>query len=234
MAAGKYWNMPPLPEPETYGNILINRFSETKGMKPVYFSHWSHRVKYTCNVCHQELEFSYKVNDTEITEEDNQAGLFCGACHDGKTAFDHSKKNCDKCHTGSLEGDKEKFVQFAANLPGAKYGNEINWVTALENAQISPRRSLVEQQRKPMAYSQRLELRAEWTYVPSAFFPHESHNKWLDCGDCHPGIFNIKKKTTKHFSMEYILVGKFCGVCHLRVAFPIDNCNGCHPDITNK
>ena len=233
-ADGKYWDMPPLPQPDTYGNILINRFSEAQGMKAVFFSHWSHRVHYTCNVCHQELEFSYKVNDTEITEEENRSGLFCGACHDGKIAFDHSAKNCDKCHSGRLEGDKKKFNQLAVRVTGAEYGNKIDWLTAVEKSQIRPRRSVLLHQRKAMEYGERLELQAEWSYVPPAFFPHESHSKWLDCGDCHPGIFNIKKKSTKHFRMEYILGGKFCGSCHLRVAFPIDNCNGCHPDIDNQ
>jgi c(7)-type cytochrome triheme protein len=52
--------------------------------------------------------------------------------------------------------------------------------------------------------------------------------QWLDCNNCHPDNFNIKKKTTKHFSMERILKREFCGVCHLTVAFPMDDCKRCY------
>ena len=29
--------------------------------------------------------------------------------------------------------------------------------------------------------------------------------------------------------MSAILNGEFCGVCHLTVAFPMDDCQRCHP-----
>jgi len=29
--------------------------------------------------------------------------------------------------------------------------------------------------------------------------------------------------------MQYILETKFCGACHLTVAFPLDDCLRCHP-----
>ena len=62
------------------------------------------------------------------------------------------------------------------------------------------------------------------------YFSHKRHVKAdVDCANCHPDIFNIEKKTTKSFAMKYILDKKFCGVCHLKVAFPLDDCKGCHP-----
>ena len=82
---------------------------------------------------------------------------------------------------------------------------------------------------KPLDFDKKLELNAEWSGISPAVFPHASHVQWLDCSNCHPDIFNIKKKTTKHFEMKYILDKKFCGVCHLSVALPIDDCKGCHP-----
>lgn len=90
------WQFPPLPAPHEYGNILINRTSAANQVKPVFFSHWSHRMKYACRVCHLELEFEFAVNSTPITEEDNLSGLYCGACHNGTEAFAHTKDNCDK------------------------------------------------------------------------------------------------------------------------------------------
>ncbi|HVR37486.1 MAG TPA: c(7)-type cytochrome triheme domain-containing protein [Thermoanaerobaculia bacterium] len=64
--------------------------------------------------------------------------------------------------------------------------------------------------------------------------PHAEHVRWLDCANCHPAIFNIRKKTTKHFSMRFNLAGEFCGACHLRVAFPLDDCMRCHPAMENQ
>ncbi|GBE01892.1 class III cytochrome C family protein [bacterium BMS3Bbin06] len=230
--AGAYafWNLPPLPPPEEYGNLLINRLSEKNGQKPVTFSHWSHRVKYTCRVCHLELEFNMKLNSTEITEEANKNGLFCGTCHDGKTAFGHTGKNCKKCHNGDIGYGKEKFEKLK-NLPTAPFGNKIEWVMAVQKGLIKPKQSILEKDYKPMHFKKLLRLEAAWTMIPPAYFSHRKHGYWLDCANCHPDIFNIKKKATKHFAMIYNLDGKFCGVCHLKVAFPMNDCKGCHPDI---
>lgn len=228
---GQFWDFPPSPPPEEYGNILINRTSEKNGVKPVTFSHWSHRRKDTCRVCHFELEFSMKVNTTEITEAANKAGRYCGAgsCHDGKTAFGHDQPNCGKCHNGNRSYGKEKFSELS-NFPQRKLGNGIDWAQALEKGMITPVNYLMI---KPsdITYDKTLSLQAEWFNIPPAIFPHKSHIQWLDCNNCHPDIFNIKKKTTKHFSMELNLRGEFCGVCHLNVAFPMNDCKKCHPDI---
>lgn len=80
-----------------------------------------------------------------------------------------------------------------------------------------------------IAYEKTLLLEAEWDRVLPAIFPHKSHTSWLTCSNCHPEIFNIKKKTTKHFEMKMNLAGEFCGVCHLTVAFPMNDCKRCHP-----
>jgi len=218
----------PLPPPEEYGNILIDRTSRKNNVKPVTFSHWIHRTKYTCRVCHFELGFEFNVNATDITEEDNKNGLFCGACHNGTIAFGHSGENCEKCHNGDISFGSEKFPELRSKLPKAEYGNEIDWSQALKKGAIKPKYS-IHKDEKPLDFDKLLELRAEWSGISPAVFPHAAHVQWLDCANCHPDIFNIKKKTTKHFEMKYILDKKFCGVCHLSVALPIDNCKGCHP-----
>ena len=232
--AGQYWDFPELPPPYMYGNILINRLSEKNGVKPVFFSHWSHRIKYSCRVCHFELDFEFEVNKTEITEEDNRNGIFCGTCHNGKDAFGHTPENCDKCHTGTIDRGKAKFDKFAAKVPRAFFGNKVDWGKAVRYEIITPVYSIFHKEEKPLAFRKRLELKAEWNYVPPAVFPHRAHTQWLDCANCHPDIFNIRKKTTKNFAMQYILDRKFCGVCHLKVAFPLDDCTGCHPAMSRK
>ncbi|MDA8105073.1 MAG: hypothetical protein M0Z71_06780 [Nitrospiraceae bacterium] len=227
-----WWSFPPSLPPDEYGNILINRTSEKNGIKAVTFSHWRHRLKFTCRVCHFELEFNFKVNTTEISEAANKAGKFCGAanCHDGKAAFGHDQQpNCDKCHNGNLGYGKEKYGELA-KFPKTKLGNEIDWMRAMRRHLFKPVRyfSIVPPE---VTYDKTLSLQAEWYNIPPAFFPHKAHIRWLDCNNCHPDIFNIKKKTTKHFSMVLNLKGDFCGVCHLSVAFPMSDCRKCHPDI---
>jgi c(7)-type cytochrome triheme protein len=182
-----------------------------------------------------ELGFDFSLNSTEITEEDNQSGLFCGACHDGKVAFGHTKEHCDKCHSGDLSTGRDRFEKVTAKLPRTFFGNKVDWVLAVKEGTHQPIYSLNnEKPQSKMNFQERLELRAEWNFVPPAFFPHSVHIKLLDCGNCHPDIFLIKKKGTQHFEMEYILEKKFCGVCHLTVAFPLNDCNRCHPDMPNE
>ena len=234
VVAGKYWDFPALPQPYKYGNVLINRVSEKNGVKPVFFSHWSHRAKYTCRVCHFELDFEFGVNKTEITEADNLNGIFCGACHNGKEAFAHTQKNCDRCHTGTVSLGREKFQELAVKMPRGFFGNKLDWSKAIKWEAITPLYSIFYREEKPLPFKKLLSLKATWNYVPPAVFPHEAHTQWLDCANCHPDIFNIRKKTTKNFAMKYILEKKFCGVCHLKVAFPLDDCKGCHPKMSRK
>lgn len=225
------WLIPPPPPPEQYGTILINRTSEANGRKPAAFSHWLHRVKYTCRVCHFELYFAMQTNATEITEEKNRQGEYCGACHNGKVAFGHTAENCARCHSGESAGGSQAFSRLAF-LPENAFGNGVDWMAALDQGKIEPAQTILEAgEYQPVKYNKEFQLEAEWARIPPAVFSHSSHNRWLDCSICHPDIFNIKKKTTLHFEMQYILEGKFCGSCHLNVAFPIDDCRRCHPEM---
>ncbi|NTW88055.1 MAG: hypothetical protein HGB26_02795 [Desulfobulbaceae bacterium] len=232
--AGRFWQLPPLPPPDQYGDLLLDRRSSSHQVKSVYFSHWSHRTRYTCRVCHWELDFSFKTGETDITEEDNRNGLYCGACHNGKIAFGHQDENCQRCHTGKISPDAKKFNQLRQDLPRGSFGNRVNWTLATMTEKLSPIASIIRQEEKPMAYGKKLLLQAAWAYVPAAVFPHDIHSRLLDCSSCHPDIFNIKKKGTENFQMNYILEGRFCGVCHLTVAFPMDDCHRCHPGIKNE
>ncbi|OIP50080.1 MAG: hypothetical protein COX17_05490 [Deltaproteobacteria bacterium CG23_combo_of_CG06-09_8_20_14_all_60_8] len=222
------WTFPPLPPPEQYGNILINRTSTANGLQPVGFSHLSHRLLYTCRVCHLELGFEMFVNTTEITEGKNLQGHYCGACHNGKIAFGHTREHCQKCHSGSTAFGEAAFAKLG-RLPRTAFGNRIDWVYAMYEKLIHPQQSLIDKDYKPLDFNKKLSLESRWSGTPPAIFPHEPHNLWLDCSNCHPDIFNIQKKTTEHFEMNYIVQRKFCGVCHLKVAFPLDDCRRCHP-----
>ncbi len=226
-----HFDLYPLPPPDRYGNLLINRVSVKNGVKPATFSHWLHRRRHTCRVCHSELEFNMRVNSTEITERANRAGKYCGAggCHDGKVAFGHDKPNCDKCHNGDIRYGAEKFAELAP-YPATMFGNHVDWTGALASGLLTPR-TYLRNKSDDIPFAKKLVLEAEWNFVPPAVFPHKAHTDWLDCNNCHPDLFNIKKKGTYDFSMTNILKGAFCGACHLNVAFPVHDCKRCHPQM---
>jgi c(7)-type cytochrome triheme protein len=227
-AAVANFNLPPPSPRELYGNILIDRISTANGQQPVTFSHWLHRTKFTCRVCHGELDFLMKANATEITERANRGGKFCGACHNGKIAFRHNG-NCEKCHNGEIDYSSSKFDAFMLKtaLPMTQSGNGVDWTEGILKGTIKPQ-TYIKKKSQDMNFEKELLLEAEMSIIPPAIFPHKAHAAWLDCDNCHPDLFNIKRKGT-HFSMNEILKGNFCGVCHLKVAFPMDECKRCHP-----
>jgi c(7)-type cytochrome triheme protein len=225
------WKYEKLPPPAQYGNVLISRLTRSSTHPPVAFSHWIHRRYYTCRVCHFELNFAMKTNMTDITEAQNRTGLYCGACHNGKISFAINDSTCTVCHTGRIDTTDGRFSELK-DLPRAKYGDEINWVKAFKKGLITPKQSLFNPNYEAIPFEKILRLEPEWKMINTkAIFPHQKHTEWLDCADCHPDIFNIKKKGTKHFNMNFINSGMFCGVCHRTVAFPVQDCKRCHPDL---
>ena len=231
--------MPPNGPFWKYGNVVMRARSKPAGMAPVIFSHWSHRSLYTCRVCHQELGFSMRRGDTGITRDKYLAGKFCGACHDGTTAF--TVKNgpgaqCAKCHlenTGDLE---KRFAVFSEPLPLAPFGNGIDWTSARENGSIQPANTLRSTDQAiqfPDKLKNPLKLGTRSPRSDVAF-SHQAHYAELDCSSCHPDLFNIKKKGTADFTMDSNIYGSFCGACHMQVAFPMNDCKRCHRSMSNS
>lgn len=225
------FSLPKLPIPAQYGNVLISRMTVSSTHPPVAFSHWVHRQYYTCRVCHFELNFEFKTNTTEITEAKIRKGEYCGACHNGNIAFEVNDDTCTICHSGNIGATDVRFAELK-DFPKARYGDQVNWVKTLRRKFIAPKQSILNPKYEAIPFDANLRLLPEWGMVNTrAVFPHLKHTEWLDCADCHPDIFNIQKKGTKHFRMNYIADGKFCGACHLTVAFPIQDCRRCHPDL---
>lgn len=86
------------PSQAEYGDIVMNKFSEKNGVRPVIFPHWFHRIRYQCKVCHAELEIKMRAGATDTKMENIVAGKSCGACHNGKIAWEADR--CDLCHSG--------------------------------------------------------------------------------------------------------------------------------------
>ncbi len=66
-------------------------------MPPATFSHWFHRIRFTCSVCHPDL-FPMKEVAKGITHDAMTEGKFCAACHAGKISWAISLDNCKRCH----------------------------------------------------------------------------------------------------------------------------------------
>jgi len=88
----------PAPAMAEYGDVVINNYSDSAGMRPVVFPHWFHRIRFRCKVCHADLGFKFKAGGNDINMYKIIEGKFCGACHNGKVAW--SVKNCILCHSG--------------------------------------------------------------------------------------------------------------------------------------
>lgn len=98
-----------------YGDVVLNNYSDTAGMRPVVFPHWFHRVRFRCKVCHSDLAIRFKAGGNEINMLKIIDGQFCGACHNGSVAW--SVENCDLCHSAK-PGTPTQVHESTINLLG--------------------------------------------------------------------------------------------------------------------
>lgn len=232
------------PLPHDYGKVVINNFSERANMAPVVFDHWVHRSKFTCRLCHVDLAFGMKAGATGIKAVDNTKGYYCGSCHNGKMMYDNRAvfqactknrpddgKPCDRCHSQGKTVKKEyDFYVMTEKFPKERFGNGINWEKAEEDGLVKPIDFLegISIKRTPMVVQKDFTLEPKLKGMQNVIFSHKKHTVWNGCEVCHPEIFvGVKKGNTK-YSMPEIFEGKFCGVCHSSVAFPLIDCQRCH------
>jgi c(7)-type cytochrome triheme protein len=229
------------PLPPEYGRVVLDPGPDAK-VAPVVFEHWLHRAKFTCRLCHVDLGFAMKTGATGIKSADLQAGYYCGACHDarrprpGMPAFETCGKGgpregCNRCHSA---GQKVKpmvdFAAFTRDLPRGRFGNGIDWEKAEQDKQIQPVDYLegVSIKRKSITAQNDFALNPKLEGMPDIIFSHKKHTVWSGCEGCHPDIFVGVKKGLTRYGMADIFEGKYCGVCHLTVAFPTTDCQRCH------
>lgn len=103
--------------------------------------------------------------------------------------------------------------------------HQVDWVAALEMGKIKPRADL--HGKTDMLTMDMDILMKNTQYMPWVKFPHRQHTEWLACENCHPAIF-LPQEHANAISMNKVLRGKFCGVCHDKVAFAIFICERCH------
>lgn len=228
-----------------YGNVTLNNFSAKAGLAPVVFQHWSHRAKYTCRVCHVDIGFAMRGGETRIKAADNIKGFYCGTCHNGSMPFKEGKvfeacaklspgadqKRCRRCHFEGDEAEREHdFEKFAENLPKERFGNGIDWEKAEDERLIKPVDFVkgISAKRPNLPVQKDFALGAKVEGMPEIIFSHKKHTVWNGCELCHPEIFFGVRKGSNRYSMVEIFEGKYCGVCHDKVAFPQMSCQRCH------
>jgi len=106
-------------------------------------------------------------------------------------------------------------------------GGLTDWVQALDKGHIAPRSDLEGTGADLKTFDLDIVF-SDTDAMPKVLFPHRQHTAWLTCTNCHPAIFK-KKKGSSNIKMSDVLHGKFCGVCHGKIAFaPTKNCMRCH------
>ena len=221
------------PLPDEFGNVVMNNVSEKNQIAPVVFSHWVHRAKFTCRLCHVDVGFAMQANATQVHEADNRKGFYCGACHNGRIAFGAvgpDGKNCDRCHSqGKDVHGQYDFSAFTAQFPKGRFGNNVDWEAAELEGKIKLTDTLpdISIKRKPLDVPKDYSIEAKVAGLPEIIFSHKKHAVWNGCELCHPDIYAVKAGATK-YSMEDVFAGKFCGACHGSVAFPANDCQRCH------
>ena len=89
-----------LPAWAEYADVILNKRAEKAGMRPVIYPHWFHRIRFTCNVCHNSEGFIMKAGANDITMAEIADGKFCGMCHNAENNVSWSLEHCDMCHSG--------------------------------------------------------------------------------------------------------------------------------------
>lgn len=120
---------------------------------------------------------------------------------------------------------KQEPAEALSKLPPDTAGNLVRWVQAIETGAINPRTNILPQTEVRLRDDDIIV--SKFGSMPAVRFPHRAHTLWLDCSNCHEKLF-VSKTGANRLSMQKILDGEQCGLCHGAVAFPLTECNRCH------
>ena len=116
-----------------------------------------------------------------------------------------------------------------ADLPKDRFGL-VDWWQALKSGKIKPRDNIEigVRSKRPMPIPD-IVIKTKSKFQPEVIFSHKIHTSWIPkCNVCHPKIFKQKAGGHPEMHMTKIAAGQFCGRCHNRVAFPLEDCLRCH------
>lgn len=126
-------------------------------------------------------------------------------------------------------GPPPDWPDIYAKLPKDDEDN-IVWADALEQKLIAPAADIDGKKPQPKVMDADIELSTSGKPKRMVVFSHAVHTTWLRCSNCHPAIFEKEAGTAK-ITMDAIDEGKYCGVCHDKVALAPNGCKGCHKPI---
>ncbi|MCK4704608.1 MAG: cytochrome c, class I [Gammaproteobacteria bacterium] len=121
-----------------------------------------------------------------------------------------------------LQNPKEALFDF----PKTRSGNQVDWVKALDEGKIKPRNTVDGEDILPIIMDLNIVMEVKGS-MNDVVFQHRPHTAILDCSNCHPDIF-LPQSGANKITMAENLMGKRCGVCHGKVAFPLSKCSVCH------
>jgi len=169
----------------------------------VVFSHWSHvdYESYRCTGCHPKLFHMLNTTRRASHREMNHGGS-CGACHDGKHAFDvRDTESCSSCHAGRSRAGTAAGDSTAGHARGSFKGPG------------------------PFSFKPGSDSPGLVT------FRHATHlGKQLVCRSCHPKPFPMKGVGA--LSPAGMHDPGACGMCHDgKKSFSVEDdtkCDRCH------
>ena len=142
--------------------------------------------------------------------------------HPARQAIDanpiHDPANPDRDRLQSIDEATRHMKRDAVGFP--------DWMAALRSGAITPWAGL--SPRDKMDVLNLDVVMRNTKEMPFVRFPHFSHTVWLDCSNCHPVPF-IPQVGANPISMSEIFRGRYCGMCHDRIAFiTFFACERCH------
>ena len=111
-------------------------------------------------------------------------------------------------------------------LPTDKFGL-VDWVAALEQGMIKPRSNIDPKVPEGVPFDMNILMPSKTGMIAGAYFPHKTHTTWMSCDSCHIKIF-MPLAGSNDLTMSTIVEGQACGICHGKVAFPLNDCTRCH------
>jgi c(7)-type cytochrome triheme protein len=231
-----------------YGINIKNVTFKITNFGKVTFNHNSHidqeGIKNNCRTCHNAI-FNLR-KKIRYTMADMEKGKSCGACHDGKRAFD--VKDCIKCHKVGDVVMKVKEtgpVIFSHKKHTGAY-KCVNCHPGLYLAGSHKTFSMAQMEKGKSCGSchtgkgvfavsecQRCHPVKDIDFkvkdTGDVKFSHDLHTGMYKCGDCHDKLY-LPSAKNKRRSMADMEAAQSCGACHdEKSAFTVkENCDRCH------
>ncbi len=118
-------------------------------------------------------------------------------------------------------------VLAAEGLPKDRFGF-VDWAEATRKGLLDPKPFIEPGMKEPPPFKFNVVIKTKSESVNNVLFPHEMHTWWLGCDACHPAIFLPKAGFNDMTMVSMVEEGRWCGKCHGKVAFPLQDCARCH------